>query len=368
MFKNRKISKLLLFAFAISIILTPSFASAQMNTGSGELRLTTSPLPINLKVTPGNAVSAPVKIKNDGNQSEDLKVTLMKFKADPITGAAQLFDRQAGDDYFDWVTFSDNTFTLPSNEWKTVTATFNVPTSAAFDYYYAIVFFRQQQQIKPGDRQTVLNGGTATLVLLTAEVPNAKKELQLDQFTVEKNIFEFLPVNFDVKLKNIGNVHVIPHGDIFISKGDQKEAAVLHVNSTQGAILPNSPRDFQISWNDGFPNYVFKQENGNNVQDAQGKPIEQLNWNWANASNLRWGKYTAKMLVVYDDGKRDVPIEAEVSFWVIPWRLLGGSLVVLIFVLVGLKSTLQNIFKKVKKVSVKKEITVKTKTKKKKSN
>ena len=49
----------------------------------------------------------------------------------------------------------------------------------------------------------------------------------------------------------------------------------------------------------------------------------ELKWDWGQASKLRWGKYTAKMLLIYDDGQRDVPIEGEVSFWVVPWRLIG---------------------------------------------
>jgi hypothetical protein len=40
--------------------------------------------------------------------------------------------------------------------------------------------------------------------------------------------------------------------------------------------------------------------------------------------------------MVYDNGQRDVPIEATVSFWVIPWRLVGGLLIVSIFALIGL--------------------------------
>ena len=305
-------------------------------------------MPINLNVAPGSTVTAPVKIKNDGNQSEDLKVTLMKFKADPITGATILGEREPADNYFDWVTFSDPTFTLQPNEWKTITATFNVPATASFDYYYAIVFFRANQAVKPGDRQTVLNGGTATLVLLTADVPNAKKELTLDSFGVNKNIFEFLPAIFDIKIKNTGNVHIIPHGNIFISKDGQKDIAVLDVNANQGSILPNSPRTFASDWKDGFPVYVPKMDNGNNLKDEKGNLVQELKWNFADASKLRWGKYTAKLVLVYDNGQRDVPIEGEVAFWVLPWRLLIGGFFILVFVLIGLKSTLQNWYKKSK--------------------
>ena len=141
---KNKVFIALFFTFVFFLSLP---VSAQTNTGppageAGELRLTTSPLPINLKIAPGSSISTTLKIKNDGNQSENLKVTLMKFKADPNTGATILMDREATDSYFDWVALSDPTFTLPTNEWKTITATFNVPATAAFDYYYAIVFFR----------------------------------------------------------------------------------------------------------------------------------------------------------------------------------------------------------------------------------
>jgi len=343
---NRKSNKYLIIALAFVILST--FSTHSASAATGELRLTTSPLPISLKVTPGTSVTTALKIKNDGNQTENLKVSLMKFKADPNTGATILSDRESTDTYFDWVTFSDPIFTLPSNEWKTVNATFNVPKEAVFDYYYAIVFLRADQQTQPGERQTVLNGGTATMVLLTADVPNAQKQLDLAQFTADKNIFEFLPVTFDIKVRNTGNVHVIPHGNIFISRNEEKDVAILDVNATQGSILPNSPRDFKSQWSDGFPVFTPKEVDGATQKDASGNLIQELKWNFADASKLRWGKYTAKLLLVYDNGQRDVPIEAEVSFWVIPWRLIGGLLVILIFMFIGLKSTIQGWYKKIK--------------------
>ena len=292
-------------------------------TPSGDLRLTTSPLPINLKVTPGTSVSADIKIKNDGIAPENIKVSLMKFKADPITGAAVLGERQQGDEYFDWVKFSQDQITLPVNEWKTVTATFNVPASATFGYYFAVVFSRAEEAVPTSDRQTVITGGTATLVLLEAQVPNAKREVQVVDFSVDKKMFEFLPATFSVKLRNTGNVHVAPRGNIFISKDDnQKDAVILEVNADKGSILPNSPRDFQENWSDGFPYYANKQVDGKDVIGAKGNHETELKWNLADISKLRFGKYTAKMVLAYDDGKRDVPLEAEVSFWVIPWRLI----------------------------------------------
>ncbi|MGB3073255.1 MAG: hypothetical protein WBB68_03290, partial [Candidatus Moraniibacteriota bacterium] len=61
---------------------------------------------------------------------------------------------------------------------------------------------------------------------------------------------------------------------------------------------------------------------------------------------LRFGKYTAKMLLVYDDGTRDIPIEGVVSFWVMPWRLIAGAVFISIFFLIGMKSTLGKIWRR----------------------
>jgi hypothetical protein len=310
---------LILFSLtAVLLIATPAVAQ----TATGDLRLSTSPLPINLKVAPGTTVSANIKVKNDGAATENIKVTLMKFKADSISGAPLLLEKEQGDNFFDWVTFSEDKFALPVNEWKTITATFNVPETASFGYYYAVVFTRADESVVKGDRQTVIAGGMATFVLLEAQVPNAKREIQVTDFSVDKSMFEFLPATFSIKLRNTGNVHLAPRGNIFISKGNDKEVAILEVNPNKGSILPDSPRDFQEQWIDGFPYYVQSQADGKAKLDENGKPQQELKWNFGEVSKLRWGKYTAKMLLIYDDGKKDIPVEAEVSFWVVPWRII----------------------------------------------
>lgn len=350
--KNIFRKRLALKGVLASLLFVSFAAAASADAPKGDLRLTTSSLPINLKVTPGTSASAPIKVRNDGTAAENIKVSLMKFKADENSGAPILMDRESGDTYFDWVTFSENNFSIAPNEWKTVTATFNVPADAAFDYYYAIVFSRAEQNAPSEGSQTIVTtGGTATMVLLEADVPNAKREVQVVDFSADKSLYEFLPTVFHIKLRNTGNVHVAPRGNIFISQGQNKNIAILEVNPTKGSILPNSPRDFQEKWTDGFPSYVTKEADGKVVLDGKGNPVQELKWNLQDLSKLRWGKYTAKMMLVYDNGNKDIPVEAEMTFWIIPWRLLGAALVVALLVLLGLKSTIQNFWRKITKKS-----------------
>jgi hypothetical protein len=303
------------------------------------LNLVTSPLPLNLVTEPGATVSAQLKIKNGGSTPETLTAGVMKFSAYGDEGKPRLTDREKGDDYFDWVTFSEKEFTLNPNEWKTITAYFTVPESAAFGYYYAITFQRKEENIPDAPKTTKIVGATASLILLEVRVPNAIRDVQVLEFSTPKLIYEFLPTSFFVKLKNKGNVHVVPRGNIFIDRWGTKDVAILTINEDKGNVLPNSNRIFTTEWKDGFPVYEDKIDKKVVITDSTGKPEKDLKWDFSQVLKLRWGKYTANMLLVYDDGTRDIPIEAQLSFWVIPWRILGGGLLVLLLVLRGLYAT-----------------------------
>ena len=310
------------------------------------LRLGTSPLPINLVTEPGTTVTTELKVKNGGSAKETLKIELMKFRAYEESGKPQLMDPEPTDDFLKWVTFSERTFSLEPNEWKTVTATFTVPKTASFGYYYAFVFSRDQNIENLDTRQTAIVGGTAVLVLLEVRVPNAVRSVEVAEFSVDKKFYEFLPTTFTVKLKNIGNVHIAPRGNIFVDQGNTHDIAILEVNPEKGNILPNSQRNFEAKWQDGFPLYGEKKADGKVVLDQNNVPVMELTWDWKDASKLRFGKYEAKLLLIYDDGTRDIPIEGEVSFWVVPWRVIIAGLVILFFFFIGFRSTVLTLWRR----------------------
>jgi hypothetical protein len=339
-------SKLIVSLFlAFLPVFRPPAAAAQ--TSTGRLHLTTSPLPINLKAKPGETIQTELRVRNSGTATEKLKVGLMKFSAYGEEGKPRLEERAAGDDYFDWVKFSKTELEAPPNEWQSITMTITLPKTAAFGYYYAVTFARSNTKNAEADLETAVRGGSATLVLLEADVPGAKRELAIQEFKVGRRTYEFLPARFSVKLRNKGNIHTAPTGTIFISRG-KKEVATVNVNHTRGNILPTSSRIFEAEWGDGFPHYEAKQENGKIVL-KDGAPVYELKWDTSDLKKLRFGKYTATVVMVYDDGKRDVPLEASVEFWVVPWRILIGGLIVVVFVGIGVWSTGRKIIGKLRK-------------------
>ncbi len=339
--------RILQLALASVLLLAIPSAHAQ----EGSLRLVTSPLPISLAAEPGTTVSTQLKVKNAGSADETLKIDIMKFNAYEDSGKPALMELEPTDTLDDWVSFSEQTFTIAPEEWKTVTATFALPPEASFGYYYAFVFTRAdtERELKP--QETAMVGGTATLVLLEAKVPDAKREVTVAEFSTDRRIYEFLPATFTIALKNTGNVHVAPRGNIFLSQWDGKEVALLEVNEGKGNILPSSTRIFEADWKDGFPVYQEVIENGAVVLDETGQATLDLVWDWQEASKLRFGKYTAKLLLVYDDGERDVPIEGVVTFWVMPWRVVAGAIFISIFFFIGIRSTVAKLWRKLFPIS-----------------
>ena len=324
------------FILAFAAMLLQAFAPALAQAADPKpLNLITSPLPINLRVDPGKSVTTELRVKQGSGTDERLKVTLMKFAAFGDEGKPKLLDRSPGDEYFDWVKFDKTTFAAPNNVWQTVKMTINVPKSAAFGYYYAVVFSREGDDARQTGNTNAINGGSAVLVLLDAYVPGAKRSVAIDGVTSEHGIYEFLPATFKVSLRNTGNVHVVPHGNVFIMKG-KKQIAALSLNGEQGNILPGSKRIYQQDWTDGFPHFEKVVQDGKVVLDKNNKPKMKLVWGDSGSGgkvfkpHLRMGHYTAHVFAVYDDGVRDVPLEAEVSFWVIPWKFFLTIIVALV--------------------------------------
>jgi hypothetical protein len=341
-----KYKKYFFGGMCVFVLLPFSFVSAAEDS----FRLTTSPIPISLAIEPGQSVSADIRIKNDGNKSEHLRVGVLPFVAQNDSGQPKIIEPRPEDKFLEWMSFSETEFDVSPGEWHTIKATITLPSDAAFSYFYAVTFSRTEG-IQTGVNTRVI-GSSAVLVLLEARVPNAVRALDVLDFSTDRLWVEFLPINFKIRLTNRGNVHISPRGNIFINRGKARDLAVLDVNSQQGNVLPDSERVFGMNWADGFPVYRDVVSEGRKVLDSKGQVKKELIWDFSQAQKLRWGKYDATLLLVYDDGTRDVPIEAHTSFWVIPWRIILVLFFIVLFMLLGVFAVIRvvvRIFVKKKK-------------------
>lgn len=361
MFNRLLLASCLLVGLSLSVLFFSPLAFAQdvdspatttlTNTSvfvqpTGPINLTLSPVTINLEANPGETVTASIKIRNNSSETERLQTSLGSFEADQTGQRPILLDPDPNEEFLRWLTVSEPSFEVPPNEWKTIQITFSPPESAALSYYYALYFQREAANTTaPGEAKIV--GSPAILILTTVKSPNAIRQLELTALEVERPFSEFLPQTFEVVIKNTGNVHIVPAGNIFIDGQRKQDLAVLSINPSLASILPQSTRTFSVTWNDGFP---FKYSASTDSVPESGIRFASLQWDFSKANTFRFGPYTAHLLMVYDNGERDVPIESFAHFWIVPWKLMLIALAVFLLSLVGLSSIVKMIWKIIRSI------------------
>jgi hypothetical protein len=300
--------------------------------------LEVSPSPLVTTVKPGQQKDIELAIRNAGTGTEELKIESRRFTINNATGQVDL-DDTAQPEISSWISFSSPTFTIKPGEVHTEKIKMNVPKGAGFSYSFALVISRTQNP-KATESGRLIKGSVAVFVLMNVDRPGAVRKVEVQKFSTTAGIYEYLPATLNIQFKNTGNTIVQPYGNIFIQRdsNDSLPIATLPVNDKKGYILPGSERTLMTDWSEGFPTYQI-------TTGADGKEQRAETWDWSQLSHFRIGRYTAKLVAVYNDGKHDVPIEQEVTFWVLPWKIILGAIVVLVLVVLGLWTFVRRVWK-----------------------
>lgn len=326
---------------SIALLAASPVVAAQNEQGNFSLQVTPSPLVLTVK--PGESTDTELKIRNNGDKAEHLKIELKNFNVNGKTGNITLNDTPPTD-ISQWVTFANPTFDILAGEWFSEHINITLPKDAGFSYSFALVISRVND-LTPKTGTSTVKGSVAVFTLISVDRPGAKRELQLTEFKPTQKIYEFLPASLTTTIKNTGNTIAQPYGNIFIQRSakSQKPLSVLPVNEGHGYILPGSSRTLTTDWSDGFPVYV------NSKEAVNSETKKGLSWNWDKLSQLRIGRYSAKLVAVYNDGHSDVPIVAQTTFWVIPWKFLLGFGLILLLLFVGIFTLVKKFVKVIKR-------------------
>lgn len=312
-----------LTAIAAVAIFSNTQATAVSASNDFSIQVTPSPLVATLK--PGETTSLELKIYNNSASATELSIGARDFSVSDTTGEVKVND-SAPAEIADWLSFSADTFTIQPGQWYTQQVTVALPKSTGFSYHFAIVI-SQKNLPAPTDGNRVIRGSVAVFTLINVDRPGSVRKLDAVELEADKKIYEYLPAKISVRFKNTGNSIVQPYGNIFVQRSgsDPLPISTLPVNENKGYILPGSVRTLTTKWEDGFP--VIE-------TDSNGATHEV--WDWSKVNKFRFGRYTVKLVGVYNDGQRDVPIESEITFWVLPWKILLGLLVIITLVGLGL--------------------------------
>lgn len=318
--------RVFLFGACLTLLCSVLIGSGAQ-AAEGNFSIQVSPSPLVATVNPGESKTLELKIRNSSTADEDLKIEARSFTIDSVSGNV-ILDDTLTPTVAQWLTLPAPGFIVKAGQWSTQKITVDLPKQSGFSYSFALIVSRNINESTTSNGQ-ILKGSVAVFTLLNVNRPDATRSLDILSIETDKKIYEYLPATLNVTLKNTGNSIVQPYGNVFIQRSstDTKPLATLPVNDAQSYILPGTERTFHAVWTNGFP--VYKTST-----DASGASKTNLEWDIDQIRDFRFGKYTAKVVAVYNDGVRDIPITGEVTFWVIPWKTILIILAVAIAIIV----------------------------------
>lgn len=296
--------------------------------------LTISPVKWEGGAYPGQEVRTEMLLINEENETKVFYSSFANFKAKEETGKPEFIEEETG--LATWFEVASQV-TLGPDEKKRIPFSIRIPQDAEPGGYFAAIFWGTSPPIEEKGPQLSLGAKLGMLVLLRVE-GEVKEEGKLLEFTTEnkKSFFSHLPISLIYRFENNGNVQLTPSGEIEIKNIFGGTSTVLLANEDEGSVLPKSIRKFVVEWN---PKEAETTEKGGFFEELKREK-----------NNFVFGRYTATLNLEY--GREKEEIQANFSFFVIPWRILTlAILIVVVIVLVltkGIKKYNQWIIAKAK--------------------
>ncbi|MCK5320266.1 hypothetical protein KAJ61_02655 [Candidatus Parcubacteria bacterium] len=302
-----KYKKLLLFlAIFLFIFIVADKAQAQSSAG-----IKISPVKTEEMVDPGEVFKSQIKVTNESGETRTFYVYLRDFKSEGESGMAKLVIPGTEEGYYlaSWIDVSREGIELSPGQERTVPFTVDVPENIGpGGYFGAIILGTEPPRIHKQNEEKgagmSIAQQTASLLLLRVR-GDVFEEAHIREFNTDKDFYNtpFL-VDFLIRIENVGNVHIKPHGAISIKNMFGKEVRILKINEKGGNILPRSIRRFSA-----------------NI------------WEGKNA----FGKYTATLGITYgvsanEGGQGKSSLVAVKTFWIIPWQIIIPVFLTLLFI------------------------------------
>lgn len=184
-------------------------------------------------------ITETVTLDNKTNQTQTIRVDIKNFTPSGEEGGVSLTTEDTTFSLAKWITVTPSLTTIPANGSKDFTFTIIPPANAEpGGHFGSIVFATIPPTNVKGNVGASLSEEVASLVLF--KVPgNAEEKAFLDSFVTEKNFYEFGPVTFIYRVKNVGQVHIAPVGQIIV-KGTFGDTYYVPLDPRN--VLPNSIR------------------------------------------------------------------------------------------------------------------------------
>ncbi|TAL15107.1 hypothetical protein EPN95_00700 [Patescibacteria group bacterium] len=288
---------------AALIVVHPSAASALTTAPAAKQGLEISPSIININASKGGAYSVTIKITNVTIQNQTYYTSTKDFTNKDESGTPNiLLDSTLPDtaSIRTWVS-TNAKITLKPGEVETLMVNINVPSGAEAGGHYGALLFSGTAPT-PENAGVALAASAGALLLVKVDGNITEKASLASFYTAptstdnQSSFFEKAPITFVTRVKDEGNIHLQPSGQILVHDMFGKVVSTITVNSDKANVLPNSIRRFDT--------------------------ILTSSW--------MFGHYTADLQLGY--GTHGQVLTDTIDFWVIPYKIVLVVLLVLISV------------------------------------
>lgn len=289
------------FGFRISLVcfifLISNFVFGATPIKAQEVSLVVSPPRSDLTGQPGETLQQNIKVTNN---SSDQELILQAFVSDFIVtddlGTPVKVTPSASGRYLasPWFTLEKDELILAPKETTQLVVIISIPPDALPGGHYAGIFFQpvQSRGLKTTVSYTTAQVGSLFSITLPGDL---KYDALIKDFSVKSRVFEFGPIEFTTQIENQSDTHISPTAQIVVHDMIGRKLAELPLDQLN--IFPFTSRSLQATW-------------------------DQV---WG------LGRYTATLSVTYGPG---LVAERTLYFWIMPYRLIGAILVVLLVALV----------------------------------
>ncbi len=259
-----------------------------------------------IELKPGQTVIQEITVTNrisDGRTFE-LEVEDIYGSDDPTRTVALSGAARGPYSIRDYISFPKNTFTLALGERARIPVTITVPPNAEPGGYYGSVLVSTVRT--PGSTDdmaprspVIARVGSLFFLTVTGEV-NRSGETKSVETILDKWWYEAGPIDLGILYENTGSVHLNPYGELSITNMFGEEVGFVELEPW--FVLPQSLRLREVTWDREF----------------------------------LLGRYVVTARI--NRGYGDVVDEVTTTFWVLPWKIVGGVFFVLFIVLFMLRA------------------------------
>ena len=201
-----------------------------------------------LSLDRGTSSRNTIKVTNLTNSQMTLQLGKANFVAKGEEGEVELIDEAAPlyslSPYF---SLSQPTLSIAPRSTAEMQYVLSVPADAEpGGRYGSITFETIANKLPSGQSGAVVKQRLAALVFLRVNGA-ANEQLSIASFATDKTFFEYGPVNFTTRVKNLGNVHEKPTGEIVVRNMFGFKTATVKLNEQQ--IIPQAIRKLDSKLN-----------------------------------------------------------------------------------------------------------------------